>query len=781
MVELNQLKSIYERHFIPVRDARWPQWRKDYLHYVTEVQRTDLQTWMTPRFQEYLWEDDGVSTAGLGATVIVRGAYTDKELAQALFDLRDVPLEKEPVARAKQLQGAYDRIMGMVTPRHNERRPGARLIRIFAGLFPKEVLCLLDSHRTHVVRRAFGMKKAGMDTIAQHVLIRQALRDQLEEPRELQDAVDQSIFSWYLYELAEKDRAQKSQESGEVAIEEIETGSAAPAPPRLKLLPFDDQRKGIFHVPKAISTVTRMIRSAEHGATREEVLAAIREVSPGLKNSSAEQYLSLLRGTLGLLELRDGALRPTSRGQQLIEGEDPSDVLAPSLIAEIFGFAQVLWMLRTAPQGRAEVIEQLRAWYPRWTTTQIPTGVLSWSKEIGLVEEFSGPDKPPMLRLTEAGAYWASGLPADLETRWTAAAVEEPEAAEPAGIVDLAVESSSTSIAALEEVPFEELRNRFDNDPALKSLVFSREFIRLFDMALRANGGKRFVLLAGLSGTGKTSLARAYARAYCDARGISFGSHYLEVAVRPDWTDPTGLLGYYNPIQQTARYEETAVLRHLQAAVSNPTKPYFLCLDEMNLARVEHYFAPFLSAMEGRDGVLQIHSEPEEVDSVPPRLPWPRNLFIVGTVNMDETTHAFSDKVLDRAFSFELWDVDLAGWRSRAQEAGARPEVLERVFPVLQALYQALYPARRHFGYRTCNEVLSFCGLSVDGPLEPVLDAAVLAKVLPKLRGDDAGPLPRALDEVRKVCEQFQLRGSAAKVELMAQSLKSMGVARYWM
>ena len=78
----------------------------------------------------------------------------------------------------------------------------------------------------------------------------------------------------------------------------------------------------------------------------------------------------------------------------------------------------------------------------------------------------------------------------------------------------------------------------------------------------------------------------------------------------------------------------------------------------MNLARVAYYLAPFLSVMEV-DGALVCHQEKENVDDVPPFMPWPRHLFVLGTVNMDETIHAFSDKVLDRAFTIEFWDVDL--------------------------------------------------------------------------------------------------------------------------
>jgi MoxR-like ATPase len=320
---------------------------------------------------------------------------------------------------------------------------------------------------------------------------------------------------------------------------------------------------------------------------------------------------------------------------------------------------------------------------------------------------------------------------------------------------------------------------QFRNNDQLKALVFSDDQIGLVHAALHSAQGKRFVLLAGLSGTGKTSMAQGYAKAYCEVLGLSHQGQYEQVAVWPDWTDPTALLGFVNPLANPPRFQETRALRLLLNASTSPDKPYFLCLDEMNLARVEHYFAPFLSAMEGNDGRLSIHSSRDPVDAIPPSIAWPTNLFILGTVNMDETTFPFSDKVLDRAFTFEFWNVDLDGWRAAAAERGVS-KALDQVFPVLKAMSNALKPARRHFGYRTCDEVLGFVSASSGTDPTAALDAAILAKVLPKVRGDSGGALPQAIADAIAVSASHGLGQTGEKLIQMQATLKELGAVRFW-
>lgn len=180
---------------------------------------------------------------------------------------------------------------------------------------------------------------------------------------------------------------------------------------------------------------------------------------------------------------------------------------------------------------------------------------------------------------------------------------------------------------------------------------------------------KPFVILSGISGTGKTKLGQLVAEYVVRATGGRAKKAF--VSVRPDWTDNSYLLGWYNAIAE--RYETTAVLDLILEASGEPEIPHFIILDEMNIAKVEHYFSDFLSAMESRwiDAGGKVHQEPIRLHNqgdegewgpgpgVPSEIALPLNVYVTGTVNVDESTYMFSPKVLDRANVIEFNDVCL--------------------------------------------------------------------------------------------------------------------------
>lgn len=294
----------------------------------------------------------------------------------------------------------------------------------------------------------------------------------------------------------------------------------------------------------------------------------------------------------------------------------------------------------------------------------------------------------------------------------------------------------------------------------MRSLGFryQREEIANFYLALRT---KPFVILAGISGTGKTQLPRKFA----EALGFS-KDQVIQLPVRPDWTDSSDLLGYTSLADDFVPKELTlAILK----AKRNPSKPYFFILDEMNLARVEHYFSDFLSIIETRerDG-KEIKTEAflkEEVISKAKNgkefnsITWPQNLYLIGTVNMDETTHAFSRKVLDRANSIEMNDIDL-DWIKPGlaieKMSNVSNSFFETIFlsslelteedktnfeenlDLLKKINEVLKVADLHFAYRVRDEVAFYLTINRKYDLmdaNNALDFQIVQKILPRIHG----------------------------------------------
>ena len=311
-------------------------------------------------------------------------------------------------------------------------------------------------------------------------------------------------------------------------------------------------------------------------------------------------------------------------------------------------------------------------------------------------------------------------------------------------------------------------------------LVFDDEVVEALHLGLWAHGRRHLGVLTGLSGTGKTQLALRYAEALTGAPAAS-NEQICTIPVQPGWYDPTQLLGYVNPLGES-RYEATEFLRFLMRAAKNPGEAHVCVLDEMNLSHPEQYLAPILSAMERDGGDIPLHGGGAGY-GVPPSITYPQNLILIGTVNMDETTMGISDKVLDRAFTLEFWDIDVdrwPGWDSAEIEARDKTTVKE----VLAMLMDALRSARLHFGWRVIAEVVQFMELgqnqSSDLSVDHALDRVIYAKVLPKLRGDDSPRFRDALEQCKKDLTERQMTRCAGKVSDLIEDLNETGSFRFW-
>lgn len=326
---------------------------------------------------------------------------------------------------------------------------------------------------------------------------------------------------------------------------------------------------------------------------------------------------------------------------------------------------------------------------------------------------------------------------------------------------------------------------------------------------------KPFLLLAGISGTGKSRIVRELARACWEEGSEEYMAqkpkNFQMVQIKPNWHDSSDLIGYVSRVSGKAEFVTGEFLKFIAKAWEDTETPYFLCLDEMNLAPVEQYFAEYLSVIESRknheDGTVTTDPIVEKADEE-----WyfnltasltsdedirkqfneqgiciPQNLIVVGTVNMDETTFSFSRKVLDRAMTIEMNEVDLHGGLTERNERigklgkadlighavegvdvySANREVSEAVLTYLDAINTVLEGTPFKVAYRTRNEFLLYVVNNLpyckdeqgeELPQEYVvaraLDEITSMKVLSRIEGDDTKVSDNLLDTLSTAIAQ---------------------------
>ena len=287
-------------------------------------------------------------------------------------------------------------------------------------------------------------------------------------------------------------------------------------------------------------------------------------------------------------------------------------------------------------------------------------------------------------------------------------------------------------------------------------LIYEDSLVKRFAFSLLT---KPFVILSGLAGSGKTQLALAFAHALSETPN----EQICTVAVGADWTNREPLLGYANALEKDNYVlPESGALQLLIKAIENPNDPYFLILDEMNMSYVERYFADFLSAMESKKPIRLWETKDKDV---PVEIVLPDNLFIIGTINVDETTYMFSPKVLDRAnviefkVSYEEMErflnvsanVNIQSLKAESDAVGkAFVTLAQKIFEkqddtmkiTLLNFFKELKSVGAEFGFRSAKEIYRFMGyaLTCDDSTskmnkDDIVDAAIVQKLLPKLHG----------------------------------------------
>lgn len=348
---------------------------------------------------------------------------------------------------------------------------------------------------------------------------------------------------------------------------------------------------------------------------------------------------------------------------------------------------------------------------------------------------------------------------------------------------------------------------------------------------------KPFLLLAGISGTGKSRIVRELARACWQPTDDEYKAHkprnFEMVQVKPNWHDSSELIGYVSRIGEKPEFIAGDFLKFVAKAWSEPTVPYFLCLDEMNLAPVEQYFAEYLSVIESRkleDGRIVtdplLKKEAQEwyhtlVSTLTDNeqlhkqflnegISIPQNLFVVGTVNMDETTFSFSRKVLDRAMTIEMNEVDLNGGleENAASEFGyigpqdngepsvlipfavegkdvysANKDLCNKMIEYLQAVNAVLDKTPFKIAYRTRNEFLVYAVCRGEEYLNNALDEMTSMKILSRIEGD-ADKTERVLNDLDDLLKEtfkgMEKSVSLAKIDEMREKLNRTQYTSFW-
>lgn len=403
----------------------------------------------------------------------------------------------------------------------------------------------------------------------------------------------------------------------------------------------------------------------------------------------------------------------------------------------------------------------------------------------------------------------------------------------------LGIEPDAESQGEEEQLDTKEVISRIKKYIKSKGFTYNDNLIENFYLSLKS---KPFVILAGISGTGKTRLVKLFAEAIGATAAESGGNgRYKLVSVRPDWSDSSDLFGHTN---LKGEFVPGAIIDFVKDAGKHLEKPYFLCLDEMNLARVEYYLSDFLSAIETRrqvgdrivtDQIILDKAAEKEYG----RLILPENLYVVGTVNMDETTFPFSKKVLDRANTIEFSYVnlepefDLEGTSElypeiNLPEEKADPvpqrnkflkteylvlktdikkeqqELAVKVCEELQAINNILQKANAHVGYRVRDEIVFYMLNNEEAGLleyNDALDNEIMQKILPRIQGSSAAVKEllcglfqkfagdyRGLnqDMIWKQMEAYisgdcKYKNSAKKICYMMRRYEEDGCTSYWL
>ncbi|MBE0548542.1 MAG: hypothetical protein IH627_13025 [Rubrivivax sp.] len=696
-------------------------------------------------FLRRLWDENPVAATGMGS-VKMAPALQDADFKSWFAAEVAKPLPSEPAEAEAHLTALYNGLRDRLKDLCG-RTPRLKLNRVLCALYPEHFTTVADPGKLLYLHKEMG--GAGND---HPVRAHKAIRSRIDEVLGPVDGSNQlelvrrMCLPWMVFDRISEDSAPDG------------TSDPSAHASALKPLPATLRRKGLTSMKGGFQTLLGYLPELSEGVSRDEFAEIIKQSNPELAPGSLPTCINVVSREFDLCKHDGDAYRLSARGINLLETQDP-DEFADHLLTKILGVDHVLKTLEKSPQVKSFLISMLQKVHPGWTTGFAPSSLLGWLVSLDLI---AISDKK-LFSLTERGKRWA-----ELVT-WEPQSLPKPAET---------VAEVKTEVSEVATIPsFAELWTRLSGLITGK-LVLEQSLVAQLHAGLWFHPVRHFAVLTGISGSGKTQLAQKYALALCNQTETDH-DRVLVIPVQPGWYDPAPLLGYVNPIQESS-YRSAPFLDLLLRAAEDPERPYVAILDEMNLSHPEQYLAPVLSAMETREE-LNLHQFGEGSTPIPGRVPYPANLAIIGTLNMDETTHGLSDKVLDRAYTLEFWNIsvqDFPGWKSST----LAPELKEKTQAVLTKLVEALEPVRLHFGWRTIDDVLSYLTFhaALSATQDAALDNVIYAKVLPKLRGERSNKFQQALIDAHKVLAEHGLTRCCKKVKSLQDDLEATGSARFW-
>lgn len=505
----NQLKQAVESIKPWERNQQWLKGLQGLLSY---VEQSDMEVRKTREFHQRLWEDNQVSSVGMG-TVDISNAIDDTGFREWLAEESLKPLGDSADAKIARFQYLHDEIINRLKE-FSSRTPHIKIFRVLAALYPQYFTTITNRHMALVFHRALFGKRKMPTTVRRQVEIRGRLDQVLgaceNKSREL---AERMTLAWYLF----TDYVQPNNGSDDVEFTD-QSGKIVPKP-----LPAVQRRKGFTSVGGGLGAISNALSFVVDGVTREDLLGYLRAEFSDYRDSSLRTLVNILKNEFYVIQEVDAVISPTDRGQLFLESGDPQELI-PLFLTKTLGVDHVLRALNKKPHTTGELISLLKVVNPGWGSDFAPRAMLKWLRDFGLMQV----DESGVYNLTESGKAWAKVI------HW------QPEFLP--SVDNTEIDDVSSSESQLDA-------RKLDQEPLIKAVIegaaFVPHMVKQLHFGLWAHTQRHFAILAGLSGSGKTLLAQRYARALAAQYTDKPDKNVFIQAVQPGWYDPAPPIWIY--------------------------------------------------------------------------------------------------------------------------------------------------------------------------------------------------------------------------------------------